>query len=106
MDDVSIPYIIGDDNLTKYGKRNGITISNLYFIKSLEYKAVVFCELEMLYNQTINEENQDYQVNDFVGDLNKIYMVMNRASEYLTFITTFNENSSELIKILVNSANK
>ncbi len=106
LDDVSIPYIIGDDNLTKYGKRTGITISNLYFIKSLEYKAVVFCELEMLYNQTINEKDQDYQVNDFVGDLNKIYMVMNRASEYLTLITTFNENSSELIKILVDSANK
>lgn len=106
LDDVSIPYIVGDDNLTKYGKRTGITISNLYFIKSLEYKAVVFCELEMLYNQTINEEDQDYQVNDFIGDLNKIYMVMNRASEYLTFITTFNEKSSELINILVNSANK
>ena len=106
LDDAKIPYIIGDDNLTKYGKGTGITISNLYFIKSLEYKAVVFCELEMLYNHTINEEDQDYQVNDFVGDLNKIYMVMNRSSEYLTFITTFNENSSELIKILVNSVNK
>jgi len=106
LDDVSIPYVVGDDNLTKYGKKSGITISNLYFIKSLEYKAVVFCELEMLYNQTINEEDQDYQVNDFIGDLNKIYMVMNRASEYLTFITTFNEKSSELINILVNSANK
>ena len=105
LDDVNIPYIIGDDNLTKYGKISGITISNLYFIKSLQYKAVVFCELEMLYNQTINEKDQDYQVNDFVGDLNKIYMVMNRASEYLTLITTFNENSSELIKILVNSIN-
>lgn len=106
LDDVSIPYIVGDDNLNKYGKKSGITISNLYFIKSLEYKAVVFCELEMLYNQTINEEDQDYQVNDFIGDLNKIYMVMNRASEYLTFITTFNEKSSELINILVNSVNK
>ena len=60
----------------------------------------------MLYNQTINEENQDYQVNDFVGDLNKIYMVINKASEYLTIITTFNEKASELIKILVNSINK
>lgn len=106
LGDVSMPYIIGDDNLTKYEKRNGITLSNLYFIKNLEYKAVVFCELEMLYNQTMNEEYQDYQVNDFVGDLNKIYMAMNRSSEYLTFITTFNENSSELIKILVNSENK
>ena len=106
LDDASIPYIIGDENLTKHVKRNGITISNLYFIKSLEYKAVVFCELEMLYNQTINEENQDYQVNDFVGDLNKIYMVINKASEYLTIITTFNEKASELIRIRVNSINK
>lgn len=103
LDDSNLPYIIGDDKLTKYVKKNGITISNLYFIKSLEYKAVIFCELEMLYNQTINDTYQDYQVNDFVGDINKIYMAMNRCSEYLTFITTFNENSSELIKILVNS---
>ena len=106
LEDVNIPYIIGDDNLTKHAKRSGVTISNLYFIKNLEYKAVVFCELEMLYNQTINEDNQDYQINDFVGDLNKIYMVINRASEYLTIITTFNENASELIKILVRSAKK
>ena len=106
LDDVSIPYIMGDENLTKHAKRSGITISNLYFIKNLEYKAVVFCELEMLYNQTISENDQDYQVNDFVGDLNKIYMVMNRASEYLTITTTFNENSSELIKIIVDSINK
>ena len=104
LDDVSIPFIQGDDNLTKYGKKGGVTISNLYFIKNLEYKAVVFCELEMLYNQTISEEYQDYQINDFVGDLNKIYMAINRASEYLTIITTFNENSSELIKILVDSS--
>ncbi|WP_455538267.1 DEAD/DEAH box helicase [Terrisporobacter sp.] len=106
LDEAKIPYIVGDENLTKYGRKNGITISNLYFIKSLEYKAIVFGELEMLYNQTINEEYQDYQVNDFVGDLNKIYMVINKASEYLTIITTFNEKSSELIKILVNSINK
>ncbi|WP_297133526.1 DEAD/DEAH box helicase family protein [Terrisporobacter sp.] len=99
----NIPFIQGDDNLTKYDKDGGVTISNLYFIKNLEYKAVVFCELEMLYNQTINEEYQDYQINDFVGDLNKIYMAINRSSEYLTIITTFNENSSELIKIIVDS---
>ena len=105
LDDVNISYIIGDDDLTKHAKKTGITLSNLYFIKNLEYKAVVFCELEMLYNQTINKEDQDYQINDFIGDLNKIYMVINRASEYLTITTTFNENSSELIKILVNSIN-
>ena len=46
---------------------------------------------------------QDYQVNDFVGDLNKVYMVINRATDYLSIITSFNEDSSQIIKLLVNS---
>ena len=104
LDEANIPYIQADENLTKYVNRDCITISNLFFMKNLEYKAVVFCELEMLYNQTIDEKDQDYQINDFVGDLNKIYMGINRASEYLTIITTFNENSSELIKVLIDSS--
>lgn len=105
LDDANIPYIMADDTLTKHAKKSGITLSNLYFIKNLEYKAVVFCELEMLYNHSIDKEDQDYQINDFIGDLNKIYTVINRASEYLTIITTFNEKSSGLIEILVNSIN-
>ena len=103
LDDVNISYIQGDEDLTKYVKKGGVTISNFYFIKNLEYKAVILCELEMLYNQTICEADQDYQINDFVGDLNKIYMGINRACEYLTIITTFNEKSSQLIQILANS---
>lgn len=105
LDDANIPYIMADDTLTKHAKKSGVTLSNLYFIKNLEYKAVVFCELEMLYNHSIDKEDQDYQINDFIGDLNKIYTVINRASEYLTIITTFNEKSSGLIEILVNSIN-
>lgn len=106
LGDVNISYVQGDEDLNRYVKGNGITISNLYFIKNLEYKAVIFCELEMLYNQTISEEDQDYQINDFVGDLNKIYMGISRACEYLTIITTFSEEGSELIKILMNSNTK
>ena len=105
LDDANIPYIMADYTLTKHAKKSGVTLSNLYFIKNLEYKAVVFCELEMLYNHSIDKEDQDYQINDFIGDLNKIYTVINRASEYLTIITTFNEKSSGLIEILVNSIN-
>ena len=45
---------------------------------------------------------QDYQINDFVGDLNKIYLAINRATEYLSIITTFNENRSDIIKLLIN----
>ena len=57
----------------------------------------------MLYNQTINDEEQDYQINDFVGDLNKIYLAINISTDYLKIITTFNENSSEIIKLLIKS---
>lgn len=98
-----IPYIYGDDELTNIINKNGVTISNMYSIKNLEYKAIVFCELEMLYNHTIHNLEQDYQVNDFVGDLNKVYMVINRATDYLSIITSFNEDSSQIIKLLVDS---
>ena len=98
-----IPYIYGDDELTNIINKNGVTISNMYSIKNLEYKAIVFCELEMLYNHTIHNLEQDYQVNNVVGDLNKVYMVINRATDYLSIITSFNEDSSQIIKLLVNS---
>lgn len=98
-----IPYIYADENLTNLSKKMGVTLSNIYTIKSLEYKVVIVCELEMLYNQTINTEYQDYQINDFVGDLNKIYLALSRASNRLKIVTTFNEDGSDLIKLIVDS---
>ncbi|OJT86695.1 hypothetical protein BM535_21290, partial [Clostridioides difficile] len=81
----------------------GTTIANIYAIKNLEYKAVIVCELEMLYNQTINDIEQDYQVNDFVGDLNKVYLAMSRATDYLSIVTTFNEEASDIIRLITES---
>ncbi|MBC5996247.1 DNA helicase [Romboutsia ilealis] len=103
LEEREIPYIYAEDTLTNLSPRNGVTISNIYSIKNLEYKALVFCELEMLYNQTISDKEQDYQINDFVGDLNKIYLAINRATEYLSIITTLNEDGSDLIKLLMDS---
>ncbi|MGL5316447.1 MAG: UvrD-helicase domain-containing protein [Peptostreptococcaceae bacterium] len=103
LDEANIPYIYAEDNLTNLSKKVGVTISNIYTIKSLEYKAGIVCELEMLYNHTINDKTQDYQINDFVGDLNKIYLAINRACDYLSIITTFNEYSSDIIKLLIES---
>ena len=57
----------------------------------------------MLYNHKINDKTQDYQINDFVGDLNKMYLAINRACDYLSIITTFYENSSDIIKLLIES---
>lgn len=103
LEENDIPYVYGDDELTNISKKAGVTISNIYSIKNLEYKAILFCELEMLYNHSINDITQDYQVNDFVGDLNKVYLAINRATDYLSIITTFNESASDIIKLLVES---
>ena len=103
LEEREISYIYAEDTLTNLSSRNGVTISNIYSIKNLEYKALVFCELEMLYNQTINDKEQDYQINDFVGDLNKIYLAINRSTEYLSIITTLNEEGSDLIRLLMDS---
>ena len=102
LEEREIPYIYSEDTLTNLSPKSGVTISNIFSIKNLEYKAVILCELEMLYNQTINDEEQDYQINDFVGDLNKIYLSISRPTEYLSIITTLNENGSNLIKLLIN----
>lgn len=103
LEEAEIPYIYAEDNLTNISKKIGVTMSNIYTIKSLEYKAIIICELEMLYNHKMIDESQDYQLNDFVGDLNKVYLAINRASDYLSIITTFNENSSDIIKLLIDS---
>ena len=99
----NIPYIYAEKNLTNLSKKLGITISNIYTIKNLEYKACIICQLEMLYNHAINDTTQDYQINDFIGDLNKVYLATNRACDYLSIITAFNEQSSDIIKLLIES---
>lgn len=103
LEESKIPYIYAEDNLTNLSKKIGVTISNIYTAKNLEYKAAIICELEMLYNHTINDTTQDYQINDFIGDLNKIYLAINRACDYLSIVTTFNEESSDIIKLLIKS---
>lgn len=103
LEKINIPYIYAEENLTNISKKVGITISNIYTIKNLEYKACVVCQLEMLYNHTINDTTQDYQINDFIGDLNKVYLAINRACDYLSIVTAFNEETSDIIKLLIES---
>lgn len=100
LEESGIEYMYAEDSITNITPKHGITISNIYSIKSLSYKAVIICELEMLYNQSILPTNQDYQVNDFVGDLNKVYTAMTRAEEYLSIVVSYSEDNSDIIKLL------
>jgi hypothetical protein len=103
LEESKIPYVCADEDITNLSYKSGVTISNIYTINNLEYKAVILCELEMLYNHMIVDTKQDYQINDFVGDLNKVYLGINAATDYLTIVTTFNEDSSDIIKLLMDS---
>lgn len=103
LENTNIPYIYAEENLTNISKKVGVTISNIYTIKNLDYKACIICQLEMLYNHTINDITQDYQINDFIGDLNKVYLATNRACDYLSIVTAFNEETSDIIKLLIES---
>lgn len=101
----NISYLQVEDSLTNISNKNGITISNIYSLGDLEYRAIIFCELEMFYNHKLFDNSQKYQINDFFGDLNKIYLCINKACDYLSIITTFDEENSDIIKI-INSSNK
>ncbi|MDR1774758.1 MAG: AAA family ATPase [Clostridioides sp.] len=100
FESASIPYIYADENLTNLNVKNGVTISNIYSLKSLEYKVVIFCELELFYNHVIANKEHEYIINDFVGDLNKINLAISRAKDYLKIIIAFDKNASDLIKIV------
>nr|WP_101772983.1 UvrD-helicase domain-containing protein [Peptostreptococcus faecalis] len=103
LESAGIDYIYADEDLTNITPKQGLTISNIYSIKSLSYKAVIICELEMMYNQKVIDEKQDYQVNDFIGDLNKVYTAMTRAEEYLSIITSYSEEHSDIIRMIKSS---
>lgn len=96
----NIPYIIIEDSLTNLSQKNGVTLSNMYSLGDLEYKALIVCELEMLYNHSILDTSQDYQLNDFFGDINKLYLTFSKASEYLSIVTTFDDKNSEIINLI------
>lgn len=102
LEDTGINYIFADDTVTNITPKDGVTISNIYSIKSLSYKVVILCELEMLYNHNVDKVSQDYQINDFVGDLNKVYTGMTRASECLSIIVSYTGDNSDIIKVLGN----
>ncbi|CAK7003559.1 MAG: hypothetical protein PEPC_00135 [Peptostreptococcus russellii] len=100
LEEVGINYMFADDTVSNITPKDGVTISNIYSIKSLSYKVVIVCELEMLYNHTISPESQDYLINDFAGDLNKVYTAMTRAEESLSIIISYTEENSDIIKVL------
>ena len=106
LEENEIPYIFSDEELTNLTPRNGVTLSNIFSLNSTEFKALIFCEIEMLYSQGLSEKCSEYQVSTFIKNLNMIYSVLTKAVDNLIIVTTFSEDSSKIIEILTNSLHK
>lgn len=102
LEEAKIPHNYGNEELTSLTGRIGVTISTIYSVKNLEFKAVVFCEIEMLFSHGLNSSEKlgAYEIKSFIKNANIIYSSITRASEILYIISTFNEENSELIGFL------
>lgn len=100
LDDAEIPYISSHEEITNLNYKTGVTISNIYSINNLEYKAVILCELEMLFNQKLGEEYTSSDAQSFTKNLNILYTAVTRATDYLHILTLMEKDDSDIVKML------
>ncbi|OPJ57151.1 UvrD-helicase domain-containing protein [Alkalithermobacter paradoxus] len=103
LEENNIPYVYANDELTNLNDKIGVTISNIYLANNLEYKAVVFCEIEMLYDHKINSACSNSKIGNFISNLNIVYTGLTRATDYLTIVTTLEKEESDIMGLLINS---
>ena len=100
LEEANIPFMISNDDFTNLTYKSGITISNIYSINNLEYKAVILCELEMLYTHSLNDDFSSADTVSFVKNINMIYTAITRATEELHIFTLMNDSDSKIISLL------
>ncbi|MBP2027846.1 superfamily I DNA/RNA helicase [Acetoanaerobium pronyense] len=100
LDDADIPYISAHEEITNLNYKSGVTISNIYSINNLEYKAVILCELEMLFNHSLGNEYTMSDSHSFIKNINVVYTAITRATDYLQIFTLMDKEDSDIIKML------
>ncbi|WP_099189151.1 DEAD/DEAH box helicase family protein [Tepidibacter mesophilus] len=103
LEESNIPYVYSNDELTNLSNKNGVTISNIYSINNLEYKALILCQIEMLYGHHLNDSNSNNEINNFIKNLNMICTALTCALDKIIIITTFKEENSDIIKMIAGS---
>ncbi|KXZ39831.1 UvrD/REP helicase N-terminal domain-containing protein [Alkalithermobacter thermoalcaliphilus JW-YL-7 = DSM 7308] len=103
LENNGIPYIYGTDELNSLEEKQGVTITNICFANNVEYRAVIFCEIEMLYDHKINPDLTNYKKSKFVCNLNIVYTALTRSIDFLTIITTLKNEESDIMDMLNNS---
>ncbi|WFD12082.1 DNA helicase [Tepidibacter hydrothermalis] len=103
LEESDIPYVYSNDELTNLSNKNGVTISNIYSINNLEYKALILCQIEMLYGHYLNDSSSNNEINNFIKNLNMICTALTCALDKIIIVTTFKEENSDIIKMIANS---
>lgn len=95
MDDHSIVVTFADDESGNLQNSTGITLSNIYNCTNLEWKVVILCQLDTLYNCYTTLKNKEVQ-----KMLNIIYTASGRAIQDLYIMIRKDEHRPGIIDLL------
>lgn len=95
LDDNEIIVSFADDESSNLLNSTGVTLSNIYNCTNLEWKVVILCQLDTLYNNYTTMKNKEVQ-----KMLNIIYTASGRATEDLYILIRRDENRPGVIDLL------
>lgn len=94
LQNAGIPFIMAREEMTSLSYANGVTISNIFSVSSAEFRAVILCELEMLYSHSLNEKYTSTDAQSLIRSANILYTAMTRATDFLSIITLTDKESA------------
>lgn len=100
LEEMEIPFLIANDEMINMTHKIGVTLSNVYNIGNLEFKAVLFCETESL-SSDFAEESMDKSI--FLRGINVLYTIFNRSVDEM-YIFTREEETDNCWKSLMKEA--
>lgn len=89
-----IPFIVAHEEITSLTYKSGITISNIFSVSNLEFRAVIVCELEMLYTHSLPKHYGLTEAQSFIKSMNMVYTALTRATDLLYIITLMDMGSN------------
>lgn len=101
MEEAGIPYLFAGDQMKNMTDKIGVTLSNVFNITNLEYKAVIFCEIETIFDRYRQEGETD--CSDLLFTLNILYTVISRSTDKVTVYKKQNAPVHPVIDLLEES---
>lgn len=98
-----IPFLVANEDMSGLTYKSGVTLSNIFSVGNLEFPAVILCEPEMIYGQSLSEKYTKAEAQSFLRSMNILYSAMTRAIDSL-YIVTLLEKESPLYRLMEGEA--